>query len=110
MPGLALINDTLLTPFVVDVGPDTILVSVDGRAGQHPLLRTPAATSWIANHPDRLIIIELGQIGLLDSALVAWLITLAQTAVRSRLVVHGAGARVEGQLRHLRLDKIMTIG
>jgi hypothetical protein len=109
MPACALIHDALLAPFSVAAGPDLVLVTVDGRAGEHPLLRTGAASAWIAHHPDRLIIIELGQIGLLDSALVAWLIALAQTAVRSRLVVQGAGARVEGQLRHLRLDRIMTI-
>jgi len=108
MPALA--SDALLAPFAIEPGPDFVLVTVDGRAGEHPLLRTAPATAWITDHPERLIVIDLGQIALLDSALVAWLITLARTAIRSRILVQAAGARVEGQLRHLRLDRLLTIG
>lgn len=108
MPALAC--DALLVPFTVEPGPDFVLVTVDGRAGEHPVLRLAAASAWITDHADRLIIIDLSQTALLDSALVAWLITLARTAIRSRILVQGAGARVAGQLRHLRLDRLLTIG
>ncbi len=104
------ICDPFAQPFTVVPSEDLVLVTVDRRAGEHPLLRTEVATAWLQEHAGRHLIVDLTQVTMLNSALVAWLIALATGNAPCRLVVRGACSQVARQIGQLRLQPLLDLG
>ena len=104
------VADPFALPFTIDAAAaDLVLVHVSAHAGDHPLLRDPTGTSWVAAHAEAHIIIDLSDVTLLNSGLCAWLFGLAAACRAGQVLVRGWNQHVRTQMRHMGLDRVLVV-
>ncbi len=90
-------------------GDEDLTLTVQHDLGLNPRLSLPASHSWISRLALRRATIDLGELGHVNSIIVAWLLQLAQSAKPAELVLTNVNPQVMIQFNQLRLNHLLQV-
>ncbi len=96
-------------PCMLGFGDGSIEVCVSGQTLQSTRLASPASLGWIQAISATSVLVDLGELPVVNSVLVAWLLQLGQYARPASMEVSNVNRQVAIQFNQLRLHHLLTM-
>ncbi|MBA3685559.1 MAG: hypothetical protein H0W72_10020 [Planctomycetes bacterium] len=96
-------------PCMLGFGDGVLEVCMGGQALQSARLAAPASSGWMQAIHAHAVLVDLAELPVVNSVLVAWLLQLGQNARPASLELRNVGRQVAIQFNQLRLHHLLKI-